>query len=69
MAIVGEQMHSNENVTLEEIHKDVEYIKKQLSYLSSILVERMSEEDIADYKQAMKEHKEGKTTKLSDLSW
>ena len=62
-------MQGNENVTLQEIHKDVEEIKKQLSYISAILVEKMSEEDISDYEQAMKEYKEGKTTKLSDLSW
>ncbi len=54
------------NATLEEIHKDVEEIKKQLSFISALLVERMSEGDIADYDAALKEHKEGKTTKLSD---
>ena len=58
-----------ENVTLEEIHKDVEEIKKQLTYITSMLVEKMSDEDIADFEQAMKEHKQGKTTKLSDLRW
>ena len=59
-------MKYDNNVTLEEIHRDVEEIKKQLSFISGILVEKMSEEDIADYEQAMKEYKEGKTTKLSD---
>ncbi|MBS3067273.1 hypothetical protein J4450_01105 [Candidatus Micrarchaeota archaeon] len=59
-------MKYDNNVTLEEIHRDVEEIKKQLSFISAILVEKMSEEDIADYEQAMKEYKEGKTTKLSD---
>jgi len=57
------------NVTLEEIHKDVEEIKKQLSFISTILIEKMSQEDKADYDLAMKEHKLGKTTKLSNLSW
>ena len=59
-------MKYDNNVTLEEIHRDVEEIKKQLSFISAILVEKMSQEDIADYEQAMKEYKEGKTTKLSD---
>ena len=63
------QMRGNENVTLEEIHKDVEEIKKQLTFISSILIEKMSEEDIADYEQAMKEYKKGNATKLSDLRW
>ncbi len=62
-------MSENSNATLEEIHKDVEEIKKQLSYLSSILIEKMSEEDMRDYEQALKEHKEGKSTKLSDMGW
>ena len=59
----------NENILLKEIHKDVEEIKTELTYLRSILIEKMSEEDLADFKQAMKEHKEGKTTKLADLRW
>ncbi len=29
-------------------------------------IEKMSDEDIADYEQAMKEYKQGKTTKVSD---
>ena len=62
-------MGENENIMLQEIHKDVEEIKKQLSHISAMLVEKMSNQDIADYEQAMKEYKEGKTTKLSDLKW
>ena len=64
---LGDQM--NENVTLEEIHKDVEDIKKQLHFISSLLVEKMNDEDIADYEEAVKEYKTGKATKLSDLKW
>ena len=60
-------MKYDNNVTLEEIHRDVEEIKKQLSFISAILVEKMSEEDIADYEQAMKEYKEGKTISAFSL--
>ncbi|MEK6979603.1 MAG: hypothetical protein AABW86_05245 [Candidatus Micrarchaeota archaeon] len=61
-------MVTPENTMLDEIHKDIEQIKRQLSVLSAILVDRMSKEDIADYEKAMQEYKRGATVKLSDLN-
>lgn len=55
------------NVTLEEIHKDVEEIKNQLTYISSILVEKMSKADIEDFEQALIEYKQGKTKSIDEI--
>ncbi len=56
-----------EEITLKEIHKDVEDIKRQLNYLSSVLVERMTEEDKTDLEQALKEYKVGKTKNIDAI--
>ncbi len=56
-----------ESVMLNEIHKDVEDIKRQLNYLSTILVEKMTSEDIKDLEQAQKEYLEGKTKTIDEL--
>ena len=64
-------MGEYENVTLDTIYKELRYIHKKVDELEHMMipVEKMTEEDMADYEQAMKEYKEGKTTKLSDLRW
>lgn len=52
---------------LNEIHKDVEDIKRQLNYLTSVMVERMSAEDEADLDQALKEYRAGKTKTIDEI--
>ena len=56
-----------EEVTLNEIHRDVEEIKRQLSYLSSVLIEKMTKEDETDLEQALKEYRAGKTKTIDEL--
>lgn len=56
-----------EEITLNEIHRDVEDIKRQLNYLSSVLVEQMTEEDKADLEQALREYKAGKTKSIEAI--
>lgn len=56
-----------ENVTLNDIHKDVEEIKRQLNYLSSFIVEKMTKEDEVDLEQALKEYRAGKAKTIDEI--
>ncbi len=56
-----------EDIVIDHIHKDVEDIKRQLNYITSVLVERMTDEDAADLEQALKEYRTGKTKTIDEI--
>jgi len=57
-----------ETVTLETIHKDLEFLKKELINLKEQMVDMdtvLTDEDIESLQEADKDFREGKTKKLN----
>ncbi|HLC69133.1 MAG TPA: hypothetical protein VJH24_04805 [Candidatus Bilamarchaeaceae archaeon] len=62
-------MGEHENISLDEIYKELKYIHKKVDQLEHIMipVEKMTAQDKKELDEAIKEYKEGKTVRFRDI--
>ncbi len=62
-------MGEYENVTLNDVYKELKYLHKKIDQLENIMipVEKMTKEDEKELHEAIKEYKSGKSVKFSDI--